>query len=193
MAKVLTAVALVATIAAVTAPPASARLDRVPGGRVAYVQQSRAVREHRRMVERRQARREAEREAAAAAAATTEPSATPAPSYNSSAPAGPLYVSQATVAAAMRAAGFPESEVQWFVYTIQPADGKTVIERESNYCPTAVNPGHCGDVSYFIPGGPACSLFQLYTCPGPQVADPYVAARYAYAKWQSQGRGAWGG
>lgn len=105
-------------------------------------------------------------------------------SYPSSS-SGPLRISEAQAAAAMRAAGFPESVIAWF--------NNGIIQRESGYCPTAVYPGHCGDVSLFVSGGPACSLFQLYTCPGPQVADPYVAARYAYAKYQSSGLSPWGG
>lgn len=134
---------------------------------------------------RREARQEARAAARKAAAASAAPSATPtqapAPSYSG----GTLRISAEQAAAYMRAAGFPESEVAWF--------NSGIIQRESGYCPTAVYSGHCGDVSLFVAGGPACSLFQLFPCPGPQVADPAVAARYAYAKWQGQGRSAWGG
>lgn len=98
---------------------------------------------------------------------------------------GPLHISKGQAASAMRAAGFSESVIAWF--------NNGIISRESGYCPTAVYPGHCGNVSLFRAGGPACSLFQLFRCPGPQVADPYVAARYAYAKFQHQGYSAWGG
>lgn len=114
------------------------------------------------------------------------PVAAPATSTSTSSVAsGPLYISEAEAASAMRAAGFSEDVIAWF--------NSGIIDRESGYCPTAVYPGHCGDVSLFVAGGPACSLFQLFRCPGPQAADPYVAARYAYAKFQHQGYGAWGG
>lgn len=103
-----------------------------------------------------------------------------------SSPSGPLHISEAQAAAAMRAAGFPESVIAWF--------NNGIIARESGYCPTAVYPGHCtGDTRYFVAGGNACSLFQLYHCPGPQAADPYVAARYAYAKYKTSGLSPWGG
>lgn len=85
----------------------------------------------------------------------------------------------------MRAAGFPEDVIAWF--------NNGIIDRESNYCPTAVYPGHCGDVSYFVAGGPACSLFQLYPCPGPEAADPAVAASIAYGKYAKSGLSPWGG
>ena len=107
-------------------------------------------------------------------------------SYTPAASTGTLRITEAQAAAAMRAAGFPEAAIQWF--------NNGVIQRESGYCPTAVYPGHCtGDTRYFYAGGPACSLFQLFHCPGPQAADPYVAARYAYAKFKASGYSPWGG
>lgn len=115
---------------------------------------------------------------------TSTSTGTSSASY-STASSGSLYISEAQAADAMRAAGFPESAIAWF--------NNGIIDRESNYCPTAVYPGHCGDVSLFVPGGNACSLFQLFHCPGPQAADPYVAARYAYSKYQSSGYSPWGG
>lgn len=86
----------------------------------------------------------------------------------------------------MAAAGFPASVIPYFI--------NTIIPRESSFCPTAVYPGHCGDVSLMVPGGPACSLFQLKPCPGPEMADPYAAARYAYVnKYAPSGLSPWGG
>lgn len=134
-----------------------------------------------------QAAREAERaaEAAAAAAATTTPTPTTSSGSYSSSSSGATYISEEQAASYMRAAGFPESVIPYFI--------STIIPNESGFCPTAVYPGHCGDVSLFYAGGPACSLFQLFHCPGPQVADPAVAAQYAYDKYQEQGLSAWGG
>lgn len=131
-----------------------------------------------------QAAREAERAAAAAAATTTPTPTTSSGSYSSSS-SGATYISEEQAASYMRAAGFPESVIPYFI--------STIIPNESGFCPTAVYPGHCGDVSLFYAGGPACSLFQLFHCPGPQVADPAVAAQYAYDKYQEQGLSAWGG
>lgn len=147
-----------------------------------------------RRLERRQERREERRQAhlaaqqaaqeAAQAAASPTPASTPAPSYSSSS-GGASYISPDAVASMMRSAGFPESVIPYFI--------NTIIPRESGFCPTAVYPGHCGDVSLFVAGGPACGLFQLYTCPGPQAADPATSVAYAYAKYKSSGLSPWGG
>lgn len=99
-------------------------------------------------------------------------------SYN-----GSTYISKAQAADAMAAAGFSSTVIAWF--------NNGIINRESGYCTTAVYGYGCTTVAHFYAGGPACSLFQLFHCPGPQVADPYVAARYAYAKFKAQGYGAW--
>lgn len=135
-----------------------------------------------RIFERRRQEQRQERRAAIAAAEAEPEASTTVPSYSSSS-SGAYRISEAEAAAAMRAAGFPESVIPYFL--------STIIPRESGFCPTAVYPGHCGDVSLMVPGGPACSLFQLYTCPGPQAADPAVAARYAYAKYADSGLSPW--
>lgn len=96
---------------------------------------------------------------------------------------GSTYITEAQAADAMAAAGFSSTVIAWF--------NNGIIQRESGYCTTAVYGYGCTTVAHFYAGGPACSLFQLYHCPGPQVADPYVAARYAYAKFQEQGYSAW--
>lgn len=144
----------------------------------------------RRMIvhERRQKQAALAEAAAAAAAVEPTPTATVAPVPTTPTYSGSSYggrISEAEAADAMRAAGFSESVIAWF--------NNGIISRESGYCPTAVYGYGCTTVDHFVNGGPACSLFQLYHCPGPQVADPYVAARYAYAKFQSQGYSAWGG
>ena len=124
---------------------------------------------------------------APASTGSSETTSTSMTTSNSSYPTSSdaTHISAATAAAAMRSAGFPESVIPYFI--------NTIIPRESGFCPTAVYPGHCGDVSLMVPGGPACSLFQLFTCPGPQAADPYVAARYAYSKYRASGLAPWGG
>lgn len=153
--------------------------------------------QHKKAKHERQARRLKRQEAAAAqaaaeaAAAATTPTTSTTPttpttssgSYSSSSSGS--TISEAQAASYMAAAGFSESVIAWF--------NNGIISRESGYCPTAVYGHGCATVAYFYTGGPACSLFQLFPCPGPQVADPAVAARYAYARFQSQGYSAWGG
>ncbi len=94
----------------------------------------------------------------------------------------------AQVASFARQAGFPESAVPTMV---------AYADRESGYCPRAVNGQGCVGMAYA--GGPACGLWQLYPCPGPSALDPMVNAWGARQKCLASvaaGRGCfapWGG
>lgn len=55
-----------------------------------------------------------------------------------------------------------------------------IAERESGLCPRAVYGQGC--IGTFVEGGPACSLYQLFPCPGPEAADPMAATWLARQK-----------
>lgn len=113
--------------------------------------------------------------------ATPTPSPAPAPVST-----GSLYLTADQVASYARQAGFPS----WAISTMVG-----YAARESNFCPTAVYPGHCGEPSYAYAGGPACGLWQLFRCPGPQALNPLVNAELAYVKFHAAGDSfsPWGG
>lgn len=135
-------------------------------------------------IEQRQEQRAAAHAAAQAAAeASSTPSPTSAPTTAAPTYTGALYLTADQVAAYARAAGFPESVIPTMV---------DIASGESGFCPTAVYPGHCGDPSLAVPGGNACGLWQIYTCPGPDALDPARNAALAYAKYQSSGLSPWG-
>jgi hypothetical protein len=100
---------------------------------------------------------------------TGTPAKTVATAPSATYPAGALTAAQ--VAGYVRRAGFPEALVPELV---------AIAERESGFCPRAVNGQGC--VGTFTVGGPACSLWQLFPCPGPQAADPMAATWMAREK-----------
>ena len=143
--------------------------------RMLFVREIRAhlveVREARQA--RAERRAEARRAAEAAAAAVSTPA--PAPTYGTTSSGGCL--SDAEIASYARGAGFPESVIPTMVY---------IAGRESGGCPGAVNGGGPA-----VAGGPACGLWQIYTCPGPDALDPARNAALAYSKYQSAGLSPW--
>jgi len=105
------------------------------------------------------------------------------PASYAPAPTGASYLSAEQVASYARAAGFPESAISTMV---------GFAARESHFCPSAVNPGHCPGWAYVRSGGSACGLWQLYPCYGGAAwLDPMANARAAYTKWLSSGFSPW--
>lgn len=170
--------------------PAHARIDEVPGGRVAYMVQARAERERQHRIEVRQARREAAREAAALEQEQEEASTVAAPVVGSGSSSGG-YLSAEQVGSYARAAGFPEEVVPIMV--------DIAVNHESGGCPTAVN-GLIGCPSYADAAAllassinHACGLWQIYPCyGGAALLNPAANAAAAYEKYQSGGLGHWG-
>jgi hypothetical protein len=108
------------------------------------------------------------------------PSPEPAPvqpATPSSAPAAaPVpggYLTAAQVAGYAEAAGFPADAINTMV---------GFAARESGYCPTAVNGYGCAGTGHAYDGGPACGLWQLYPCPGPDALGPMANAWLAREK-----------
>lgn len=127
------------------------------------------------------AQRAAERAAAQAQQYTPAPTTTPTassppvitPSYS-----GSGYLSEEQVAAYARAAGFPESVIPTMV---------AIAKHESGLCPTAVYGYGCAGAGHAYAGGPACGLWQLYSCPGSEYLNPAVNAAGAYQKYKHAG------
>ena len=67
-----------------------------------------------------------------------------------------------------------------------------IASRESGFCPTAVYGYGCAGSGHAYAGGPACGIWQLYPCPGPEALNPATNAAYAYAKYQAAGLSPWG-
>lgn len=141
------------------------------------------ARRQARIERREQQAAEAAAQAAAEAASSTPSPTSTAPTTAAPAYTGALYLTADQVASYARAAGFPESVILTMV---------DIARGESGFCPTAVNPGHCGDPSLAVAGGSACGLWQLYPCPGPDALDPARNAALAYSKYQSSGLSPWG-
>lgn len=157
--------------------------------RAGFVHEIRVHQEEVRVAEIRRAR--AARVAAflaaqAAARATPDPAPAPSPAPTYSSSSASWQLSAAEVASYARGAGFPESAIERMVYYAQ---------RESNFCPTAVNGYGCAGTGHAIAGGPACGLWQIYECPGPDALDPARNAALAYAKFVGAGYSfsPWGG
>lgn len=93
-------------------------------------------------------------------------------------------LSAAQVESYARAAGFPESALSTMV---------GYAARESGFCPTAVYGYGCDGAGHFTSGGPACGLWQLWPCPGPEAANPATNAALAFAKYEASGFAPWGG